>query len=227
MREVADDVWILPRLPRHGLNVYVVGDVIVDAGTRLDAPLLVRALRGRTYSGHAITHCHPDHIGATPAIAKAFGVDVWAGALDAESIANGRTIRDNFPRLPFGSALDATVGGGSHVVERSLVEGDAVGGFTVIDCPGHTRGHIALWRESDRVLIAGDVLLGMSPLTTRAGPHAHLDYAMVDLAENRRSLAKLAALEPDIVCFGHGPPLIGAAGPVAALAASVSAPILG
>lgn len=41
----------------------------------------------------------------------------------------------------------------AHPVGRRLREGDEVAGFTVLDVPGHSPGYIALWRESDGVLL--------------------------------------------------------------------------
>jgi len=35
----------------------------------------------------------------------------------------------------------------------------------VIDAPGHSAGHVVFWRESDRVLIIGDVLANMDQYT--------------------------------------------------------------
>ena len=88
----------------------------------------------------------------------------------------------------------------------------------MIDSPGHTHGHIGLWRESDRALIAGDVLLGMNPLTLAPGPYKRVDAFHANLRQNQESITKLAALEPNSVCFGHGPPLRNAAEPLAAFA---------
>ena len=55
--------------------------------------------------------------------------------------------------------------GPGHKVDRALKEGDEVGGFKVLDVPGHSAGHVAFWRESDGVLILGDVLTNMDQLT--------------------------------------------------------------
>ena len=55
--------------------------------------------------------------------------------------------------------------GPPHPVARALHEGDEVAGFTVLETPGHSRGHVAFWRESDRVLILGDVLNNMNLMT--------------------------------------------------------------
>ena len=48
--------------------------------------------------------------------------------------------------------------GPGHPFDRRLREGDEVAGFTVLETPGHAPGHVAFWREADRVLILGDVL---------------------------------------------------------------------
>ena len=90
---------------------------------------------------------------------------------------------------------------------RSLREGDEVGGFVVIETPGHTPGHLALWRASDGVLVLGDVLFHRNPMTMRSGLREPFGFATVDLGMNRASARKLAALEPAVVCFGHGEPL--------------------
>ena len=54
--------------------------------------------------------------------------------------------------------FDRAFRGPGHPVDRKLNEGDEVAGFRVIDVPGHSAGHVAFWRESDRVLVLGDVL---------------------------------------------------------------------
>ena len=55
--------------------------------------------------------------------------------------------------------------GPGRPVDRRLREGDEVAGFKVLDVPGHSAGHVAFWRESDRVLILGDVLNNMNVTT--------------------------------------------------------------
>src|SRR4051794_26232564 len=63
MREVAADVWLLDGYPLDAFNVYLAGDVLIDAGTRWDRYRIFRQLRGRKVSLVALTHCHPDHQG--------------------------------------------------------------------------------------------------------------------------------------------------------------------
>jgi hydroxyacylglutathione hydrolase len=211
MRELADGVWVLKGLPGYAVNFYLAGDVLVDAGTRLDAGSILRQLRGRELAAHALTHAHPDHNGASRAVCTQRGVPYWVGAGDAAAARDGTIIQTDFPRLPLGGLWDNLLCGPAHPVDRELREGDEVGGFTVLETPGHTRGHIALWREADRTLIAGDVLLGLNPRTLRGGPHRHVAATHVDAARNEESLRRIAKLRPELVCFGHGPPLRDAA----------------
>jgi hydroxyacylglutathione hydrolase len=88
-----------------------------------------------------------------------------------------------------------------HPVARRLNEGDSVADFTVLDVPGHSPGHIALWRESDRTLICGDVFFNLPNLRPPPRP------LTFDPARNRESMRRLAELRPALTLFGHGPPL--------------------
>jgi hydroxyacylglutathione hydrolase len=97
--------------------------------------------------------------------------------------------------------------GPPHRVERPLRERDEVAGFTVLDVPGHSKGQIALWRESDRALIAGDVLINMSFATGLPGLHEPPRAFTSDPPRNRESARRVAELRPALACFGHGPPL--------------------
>ena len=81
-------------------------------------------------------------------------------------------------------------------MDRALHEGDEVGGFTVLDVPGHSAGHVAYWRESDRVLILGDVLFGLNPATGRPGLPLAAGRLHADPARNQQSARKLAGLAP-------------------------------
>ena len=97
--------------------------------------------------------------------------------------------------------------GPPHPVARALIEGDEVAGFTVLESPGHSRGHVAFWRESDRVLILGDVLNNINVRTGIPGLHEPPALFTPDPARNRDSARRLAALRPALTCFGHGAPL--------------------
>lgn len=210
--EVAPDVHRLPLLPLDLINVYLIGGVLVDAGTRGSAGKLIRALdhharSGHALAGHALTHGHPDHQGASHAVCEYFRIPLWCGEGDRKAVESGdRTLLFSDQRS-FVARMADRMAGPAHHVDRTLRDGDAVADFAVVETPGHTPGHLAFWRERDRVLILGDVLFHRNPATLRLRPAEPFLFLAWDPAVNRESARRLAALEPAVVCFGHGPPL--------------------
>ena len=209
MKQVADGVFQLKgRLPLpNAINTYLVGDVLIDAGARFDTKPILRQLEGRALSAHALTHAHPDHQGASKAVCERFGVPFWVPAKDAEAAERPELIRERQPDKLINKVFFRTMAGPGHKVDRTIGEGDEVAGFQVLDTPGHSAGHVSFWRESDRVLILGDVLNNMDVITGIPGLHDPKSYFTPDPVENRRSARRLAALEPSLVLFGHGAPL--------------------
>jgi hydroxyacylglutathione hydrolase len=203
LKQIAEDVYLLDGFPPNAVNVYLVGDVLIDAGTRHAAKRILRQLCGRSVSAHALTHAHPDHQGASHAVCETRGIPLWCGEGDAEAVETG-----NMTGGEAGSFLNRVIGavlsGPPHPVARRLKEGDVVAGFEVLDTPGHSAGHVSFWRASDRTLICGDVFTNMTPIT---GLHEPPAIFTPDPARNRESMRRLAELEPELVCFGHGPPL--------------------
>ncbi len=222
MKALADGVLQLGGFPPNIMNAYLVGDVLVDAATRHAKRRIFRELGDRSLSAHVVTHVHPDHQGASKAVCERYGVPLWCGERDVPAMEDGR-IAERQPDHPINKLSERSFAGPPYPVSRRLHEGDEVGDFTVLDSPGHSAGHIALWREGDRTLICGDVLFGCHPLTGIPGLHLPPDNFTPDPAENRRSVRKLAALEPELVLFGHGPPMRGAAAKLRGFAAKLPA----
>ena len=99
--------------------------------------------------------------------------------------------------------------GGPVHIDGTVEEGDQVAGFEVIDLPGHAPGLIGLWRERDRVALVSDCIY-MNDMHGRPQPPAvPLDAYNLDTGQARRSIAKLAAMNPAIVVPGHLGPLTG------------------
>jgi hydroxyacylglutathione hydrolase len=206
VKQLAPGLWQLSsRLP-NAINAYLAGDVLVDAATKLSARRLIGTLGNRELSTHVLTHAHYDHQGSTHAICERYGCPLWVGEADAHALET-----DDYSKVipqTIYMRMEAKVWKGPpHPVARRLHEGDDVAGFTVLETPGHSPGHIALWREADRVLIAGDVLNNMNVMTGLPGLHEPPAFFSPDPARNRDSARRLAALEPSLVVFGHGPPL--------------------
>ncbi|MDQ6820218.1 MAG: MBL fold metallo-hydrolase [Actinomycetota bacterium] len=206
MKQLAEDLFLLDGFPPYAINVYLIGDVLVDAATRHAARRILRQLNGRTVTTHALTHAHPDHQGASHEVCEALGIPLWCGELDADAMEDGR-IMDRQPKHPINTLFGWAMPGPAHPVARRLREGDEVAGFQVLDVPGHSAGHIAFWRESDRALICGDVFTNIDTLTGIPGLHEPKRFFTPDPERNRQSMRRLAALEPAVVFFGHGRPL--------------------
>ena len=206
MKQLAEDVYQLDGFPPNAINVYLVGDVLLDAGSRHAARRILRQLQGRTVTIHALTHAHADHQGSSHQVCETLGIPLWCGELDAEAVEDGR-IRQRMPRHPMNLLIGTLFPGPPHPVARRLREGDEVAGFEVLDTPGHSAGHISVWRAADRTLICGDVFNNMNVVTGIPGLHEPPAFFTPDPARNRESMRRLAALEPELVCFGHGAPL--------------------
>ncbi|MFL5846057.1 MAG: MBL fold metallo-hydrolase [Solirubrobacteraceae bacterium] len=212
MKELADGVFQLRGFPPDAINVYLAGGVLIDAATRQGARRVLRQLRGRDVTAHALTHAHADHQGASHAVCTALGIPLWVGEGDVEAMEGGPEAVSRRQRPgPINRFQKRFWTGPAHPVDRALKEGDAVAGFTVLETPGHAAGHVSYWRESDRVLILGDVVNTMNLLTSRKGLQEPPAVFTPDPARNRESIRRLAALEPALVCAGHGPPLRDAA----------------
>ncbi len=207
MKQLADGVWKLAGFPPNAINVYLLEDVLVDASTRYAERRIIRELKGHKLSAHALTHAHPDHQGASHAVCEHYGVPFWVGERDADAAENPELIGERQPAHFRAQFFARTMTGPGHRVDRKLHEGDEVAGFKVLDVPGHSAGHVAFWRESDRVLVLGDVLNNMDVLTGIPGLRDPKPFLTPDPAENRRSAKKLGPLEPKLVLFGHGAPL--------------------
>jgi hydroxyacylglutathione hydrolase len=208
MKQVADGVWHIDTIfMPNAVNAFVIEDVLIDAGGRYSGGRILKSLGGHKLSAHALTHAHPDHQGASHEICTKLEIPYWVGVRDVVAAENPDLIAERQPSHPIAQLMHKVFTGPAHPVDRQLHEGDEVAGFKVIDVPGHSAGHVAFWRESDGVLILGDVLNNQNALTGfPTGLREPYDFFTPDPAENRRSAKKLAPLEPKVVLFGHGPP---------------------
>jgi len=207
VRELADGVFMLSGFPPNAINVYLAGDVLIDAGTRRAERRIMRQLASRTLSAHALTHAHPDHQGSSHAICERLSIPLWCGHDDIPAMERPGGVEN--PKAPawLNGMQRRWWTGPPHPVARALSEGEEVAGFTVLHTPGHSPGHISFWRESDRVLIVGDVLNNMNVMTGVPGLHEPPAMFTPDPARNRASARRLAALRPALALFGHGAPL--------------------
>ena len=126
-----------------------------------------------------LTHAHGDHVGGLEAVlANAPGATGHAGTADLGRISAPREI-------------------------NGLEDGDEVFGLQIIGTPGHTPGHISVYDEASRLLLAGDAMNGEDGGITGANPRFTDD---MDLASD--SIRRLSSRTVDTVLFGHGEPVI-------------------
>jgi glyoxylase-like metal-dependent hydrolase (beta-lactamase superfamily II) len=174
----------------------------------------------------AITHGDFDHSGPLAALTAEGRTEIIAHDLEAPRLASGRwrTLPGN------GTSLDPMILAAGPAyrlwsprpvqVTRPIQDGDAIGGgWIAVHTPGHTPGHTAFFHSATRVLIAGDALG-----SERRG-HLRLPKRIYaeDWEAALRSVRKLAGLQPEVMCFGHGRELHQASVLLQALAGSLPA----
>jgi len=218
------------------VNAFLVGNpkagnkkfVLVDTGLENSGNFIIKAAEERFGTESRpeaiiLTHGHFDHVGSVIQLSQHWDVPVYIHELEIPYITGKK-------EYPVG---DPTVGGGM-VAEMSptfphtsidigyrAVALPADGSIPSmpewrwIHTPGHTEGHISLFRESDRVLIAGDAFSTTkqeslwSVLTQKeqiSGPPA---YLTVDWKAAKDSINRLKELNPNIVLPSHGKPMEG------------------
>ena len=100
------------------------------------------------------------------------------------------------------------------IPENSEIE--EMRGWRVVHTPGHTAGHISLFREADKTLLAGDALATMNQDSWISNVTEAKEFCRPpapftpDWTAARRSVETLADLEPNAVAAGHGQPITGA-----------------
>lgn len=222
----------LTRLRFLFVNVFFSGRadewVLIDAALEGSVSQIVETAEEVFGSGAKpkaiiLTHAHFDHIGAFPELFETWDVPVYAHASEMPFI----TGTSDYP------PPDPTVGKGAMALlsftypnkgidlggRAQSLPGDGsiphMPGWRWVHTPGHTPGHVSLFRDSDRVLIAGDAFVttrqeSLYAVLTQAeevnGPPA---YFTPDWAAARRSVETLAALEPQVAATGHGTPMRG------------------
>ena len=217
------------------VNVVFVGTpgqsgwVLVDAGIPGMTARIADAARERFGDvpprAIVMTHGHFDHVGVLETLAAQWDVPVYAHALE-------RPYLDGSASYP---KADPGAGGGlmtllSPLYPRSPVNVGArlhdlpadgtvpaMAGWRWLHTPGHSVGHVSLWRESDRSLIVGDAFItvaGESAYATAVqAPELHGPprYFTHDWQAAEQSVQTLAALEPEMVVTGHGRAMHGEA----------------
>lgn len=226
----------------HGLtqtNIYFVRAdeqwVLVDAGWPRDARRIRQAaatLFGtQAPAAIVLTHDHPDHEGSALWLARGWGCPVYVSPEEMPIALRDFTAMqelagplDRWLVLPLmrlmGRRRREAAFARSTLRDVARAFNPATGvpelpGWQCIPTPGHTPGHVAFFRPSDRVLLSGDALVTArlnSPvafLLRRDGLCDPPWYFTWSRVESRRSVAAIAELRPNVVASGHGEPMTG------------------
>jgi glyoxylase-like metal-dependent hydrolase (beta-lactamase superfamily II) len=206
-----DRRWVLIDAGLHGADERIIhaAEELYGAGTRPAAIVL--------------THGHFDHVGALRDLALLWDVPIYAHELELPYL-DGRSA---YP------PPDPTVGGGAMAALSRLyprgpidvsewlrtlpADGAVPGmpGWRWIHTPGHTPGHVSLFRAADGTLVAGDAFVTtkqesmLAALTQRPEIHGPPAYYTTDWESAKLSVRRLSALEPEVAATGHGRPLRG------------------
>ena len=205
-------------LGRYQAYLWQDGDsvTLIDTGEAGSGGAIAAALRQiglgqRDLDRVVLTHFHDDHVGSAAEVSSWGDLQVVAHVLDAPVIRGDRP--GTAPNLTdFERELHAQVAAGLAPappvrVDHEVDDGDVLdfgGGAQVISTPGHTDGSIAVYLPDHGILFTGDI----------AAEHRSqviLGVFNLDPAVAATSLRRLAELDVDVACFGHGDPLIGEA----------------
>ncbi|MBV9009090.1 MAG: MBL fold metallo-hydrolase [Verrucomicrobia bacterium] len=197
--------------------------VLIDTGIPGMAGAVKRAARKRFGENSRpaaiiMTHGHFDHVGALKTLADEWDAPIYAHLLEQPYL-DGRS---GYP------PPDPTVGGGLMSLTspmfpptpidvgnrlRILSESGEVPempGWRWIHTPGHTPGHVSLWRENDRALIVGDAFIttnqesAYAVIVQKPEMHGPPMYYTPDWPSAGDSVRALAELQPELVVTGHG-----------------------
>ena len=213
MKQITPTAWLVAM---GAANAILLADddegglVLVDAGfpDKQQAVFDAIAELGRqpTDLKHLVfTHSHPDHIGSAAAIIDRCGASTWMHPADVATAESGGPFRPMHPtkRLPQRLLYRIYWREDERLqpikIDNEINDGDVLpvaGGLEVIHTPGHSAGHVALLRPSDRLLMVGDVGSNMVGIADPLGYE--------DLPTLRDSQAKLGQVQCDAAAFGHG-----------------------
>lgn len=230
-------IEVLPDLFYHTIqivNICLAGNpetkefVLIDAGMPGSADEIVSVSEkyfGANSRPKAIilTHGHFDHVGAIIELVKHWEVPVYAHELELpfltgqtsypkpDPTVEGGMVAKMSPLFPY-EPIDL----GSNVLKLPMDETvPHLPDFRWIHTPGHSPGHVSLFREKDRTLLAGDAFVTVKQdslykvLTQKQEVNGPPRYFTTDWKAAKESVQELASLKPAVAVTGHGLPVIG------------------
>lgn len=219
-------------LPVQIVNLFFVGTedewVIVDAGMPQTADEIMDAAKERfgeeaKPSAIILTHGHFDHVGALEELLDHWDVPVYAHEQEIPYLTGKANYPPGDPSVDSGLVAKMSSLFPNHGINignrvKPLPEDGSVPymkGWRWVHTPGHTPGHVSLFRDEDKTLITGDAFVTVKQESLYkvifqkqeiSGPPR---YFTTDWIKAKESVIKLEALKPSIAITGHGLPMSG------------------
>jgi glyoxylase-like metal-dependent hydrolase (beta-lactamase superfamily II) len=223
VRQVVPHVYLMEGL--RGGNVYLLLSgrrlTLVDSGIAGDAARIVAQLQRAGYAlsqldSIVLTHVHGDHTGSAAELADRSGARVLAHRDEVPYIEQTKSLpaASFVQRLLYWLSRRILFRPSFWKVDRPVEDGDeieALGGMRVIHTPGHTPGSMCLYQPERRILFCGDALFNENPITGRRGLRLPIRLVTLDNAQARDSVGKLSMLAVQVLCCGHGEPILAGA----------------
>ncbi len=202
--------------------------VLVDTGLKNSSDFILQCAQkrfGRNSRPQAIilTHGHFDHVGSVIKLSELWDVPVYIHQLEMPYVTGKKDYPSGDPTVDEGIVAKmsptfphTSIDIGFRAV--ALPSDGAVPGmpdFKWIHTPGHTKGHVSLFREKDRVLIAGDAFSTtkqeslMSVITHNEKISGPPKYLTTDWEAAEKSVRALINLKPSLAIPSHGEPMKG------------------
>lgn len=217
------------------VNLFLIGNpsesnefVLVDAGMPKSADKIKDAAVERFGENNqpkaiVLTHGHFDHVGSLVSLLEDWDVPVFAHELELPYLTGEKDYPPVDPTVDGGLVSEMSPMFPNHGINISgqiqpLPKDGSVpnmAGWKWIHTSGHTLGHISLFRESDRTLIAGDafVTVKQESLYSVMTQHQEISgppkYFTTDWHAAFESVKKIEALQPKTAVTGHGLPMAG------------------
>lgn len=212
-----ETLTVIPNLSMLRINGWLVyawrdGDsvTLIDTGAPGSGAEIAAALPG--IDRIVLTHGHVDHIGSAAELRESTGASVMAGTDDSPYIRGDAELPPPVFEdweVPIHERVSADLPRTAPPVpvDRELRDGDVLdfgGGAHVLAIPGHTEGSVAIHLPSHGVLFTGDTIANVGAVMLGAFNQ--------DRPRTVASFKRLAALDVETACFGHGDPIDTSAG---------------
>lgn len=235
-KENGKGIEVLPDLYQYTVqivNVIFYGNpddnqfVLIDAGMPKSSEKIIEAAKERFGENSRpkaiiLTHGHFDHVGAVIELAEYWDVPVYAHKLELPYLngmedyqtpdpsVDGGMVAKMSPVFPK-KGIDITARLHELPADGSV---PYIPNFEWIHTPGHTKGHVSLYRNKDKALIAGDAFVTVKQdslynvMTQEKNIYGPPRYFTPDWEAAKASVEKLASVSPEAAITGHGQPMI-------------------